>query len=82
MRPCRVAARAKGGSDLTYLVREILNPLCSEDGWLQTVAALDDATKQSIVHLCSRQSSEKNNVRRVATSPRLRHRSKSLTVRW
>jgi hypothetical protein len=48
--PCQAAARAEAKGDLTHLVREILNPLCSEDGWTQAVAALGDATKQSIFH--------------------------------
>jgi hypothetical protein len=39
----------QGGDAPRELVRQILNPLCAEDGWMQVVAALDRATKQSIL---------------------------------
>jgi len=38
-----------GDDDLGRLARQILNPRCSADGWLQAVIALDAATKQSII---------------------------------
>lgn len=48
--PCQVVTRVKAGGDPSRLVRQIQNPLCSEDSWTQVVRAFDDATKGSIVH--------------------------------
>jgi hypothetical protein len=48
--PCQIVTRVKGAENLGQLARQILNPLCSEDGWVQDVIALDRLTKQSIVH--------------------------------
>lgn len=45
--PCQVATRVKTGP--RQLAPEILNPLCSEDSWVQVVSAFDDAVKGSIV---------------------------------
>ena len=47
--PCEVATRVKAG-DPSHFVRQILNPLCSEDSWTQVVVAFDTAMKESIVH--------------------------------
>ena len=47
--PCEVATRA-GDGNAGRLVTEILNPLCSEHGWMQAVVALGALTKQSIIH--------------------------------
>jgi hypothetical protein len=48
--PCEIATLANGEENLGPLVRQILNPLCSERGWTESVVALDGLTKQSIVH--------------------------------
>jgi hypothetical protein len=48
--PCEVAARVGGEENLSRLVSQILNPLCSEHGWTESVVALDGLMKQSIVH--------------------------------
>jgi hypothetical protein len=56
--PCQVATRVEGNENLGRLVRQILNPLCSEDGWMQNVVALDGLTKQSIVHGTSANASD------------------------
>jgi hypothetical protein len=47
--PCQIVTRVKGEADPSRLARQILNPRCSAEGWLQTVIALDGATKQSII---------------------------------
>ena len=46
--PCEVVTRVKD-VDAVELARQILNPLCFEDGWTETVAALGDSTKHDIV---------------------------------
>lgn len=46
--PCEVVTRAKD-VDAAELARQILNPLCFEDGWTETVAALGDASKRDLV---------------------------------
>jgi len=46
--PCEVVTRVKN-VDSAKLVRQILNPLCFEDGWTETVATLGESTKQAIV---------------------------------
>jgi hypothetical protein len=51
--PCQVVTRVvthENSTDLALLVRQIVNPLCYQDGWVETVATLDARLKLSIVH--------------------------------
>jgi hypothetical protein len=50
--PCQIVARVNS-TDLAPLVRQIVNPVCYQDGWVETVATLDARLKLSIVHSAS-----------------------------